>query len=121
MVPAEIPSYSGSLPIVHIAYDSAVFRASACLVNQARAARFGWNGSPIPTASVSAELWPLIEDEDWCQSSETMPNFPESSLSDEEAKDLYAYVRTFKDNAPPLEEIPTLNAIVESAGRPYQP
>ncbi len=50
-----------------------------------------------------------------------MPNFPESSLSDEEAKDLYAYVRTFKDNAPPLEEIPTLNAIVESAGRPYQP
>ena len=53
--------------------------------------------------------------------SETMPNYPESSLSDDEAKDLYAYVRTFKDNAPPLEEIPTLNEIIESASRPYSP
>ena len=53
--------------------------------------------------------------------SETMPNYPQSSLSDEEAKDLYAYVRTFRDNAPPLEEIPTLNAIIESASRPYSP
>lgn len=53
--------------------------------------------------------------------SETMPNYPENSLSDEESRDLYAYIRTFKDNAPPLEEIPTLNAIIESASRPYSP
>ena len=53
--------------------------------------------------------------------SETMPNYPEESLSDEEAKDLYAYVRTFADNAPPLEDIPTLNAIIESAAEPYSP
>ncbi len=52
---------------------------------------------------------------------ETMPNYPESSLSDDEARDLYAYVRTFRDNAPPLEEIPTLNAIVEAAAQPYEP
>ena len=53
--------------------------------------------------------------------SETMPNYPENALSDDEAKDLYAYIRTFADNAPPLEEIPTLNAIIESAAEPYSP
>lgn len=53
--------------------------------------------------------------------SETMPNYPESSLSDAEVKDIYAYVRTFEDNAPALEDIPTLNAIVEAAARPYEP
>ena len=53
--------------------------------------------------------------------SETMPNYPESSLSDEEAKDMYAYIRTFADNAPPLQDIPTLNAIIESAAEPYSP
>jgi mono/diheme cytochrome c family protein len=44
-----------------------------------------------------------------------MPNFAEASLSDKQAKDIYAYIRTFKSNAPPLKDIPTLNAIVESA------
>ena len=29
-------------------------------------ARAGWNGSPISTARVYAELWPLIMKEDWC-------------------------------------------------------
>lgn len=28
-------------------------------------ARFGWDSSPISTARVTAELWPLIENEDW--------------------------------------------------------
>ena len=28
-------------------------------------ARFGWDSSPISTARVSAELWPLIKNEDW--------------------------------------------------------
>ena len=32
-------------------------------------ARAGWNGSPISTARVYAELWPLIKDLDWCFSS----------------------------------------------------
>ena len=32
-------------------------------------ARSGWNGSPISTARVYAELWPLIMKEDWCLSS----------------------------------------------------
>jgi acetolactate synthase-1/2/3 large subunit len=29
-------------------------------------AKDGWNGSPISTARVYAELWPLIMNEDWC-------------------------------------------------------
>jgi acetolactate synthase-1/2/3 large subunit len=33
------------------------------------AKRAGWNGSPISTARVYAELWPLIMNEDWCFSS----------------------------------------------------
>ena len=53
--------------------------------------------------------------------SESMPNYPETSLSDDEARDLYAYVRTFADNAPALEDIPTLNAIIESAAEPFSP
>ena len=31
--------------------------------------RLGWNGSPVSTARVYAELWPLIANEDWCLSS----------------------------------------------------
>ena len=30
------------------------------------AKRAGWNGSPISTARIYAELWPLIKNEDWC-------------------------------------------------------
>lgn len=47
-----------------------------------------------------------------------MPNFAESTLPDEKAKDIYAYIRTFKSNAPELKDIPTLNAIVEAAEKP---
>ena len=47
-----------------------------------------------------------------------MPNFAESTLSDEKAKDIYAYIRTFKSNAPELKDIPTLNAIVDAASKP---
>jgi len=50
-----------------------------------------------------------------------MPNFPENSLSDRQAKDIYAYIRTFKSNAPPVENIQTLNDIVKAASRPYKP
>jgi acetolactate synthase-1/2/3 large subunit len=33
------------------------------------AKRAGWNGSPISTARIYAELWPLIMNEDWCLAS----------------------------------------------------
>ncbi len=44
-----------------------------------------------------------------------MPNFAENTMSDRRAKDIYAYIRTFKSNAPPLKDIPALNAIIENA------
>jgi acetolactate synthase-1/2/3 large subunit len=33
--------------------------------------RAGWNGSPISTVRLYAELWPLIANEDWCLASPT--------------------------------------------------
>jgi mono/diheme cytochrome c family protein len=50
-----------------------------------------------------------------------MPNFPVNALSDKDAKDIYAYIRTFKSNAPELKDIPALNTIVTAASRPYKP
>lgn len=34
-----------------------------------QAKRAGWDGSPVSTARIYAELWPLIMNEDWCLSS----------------------------------------------------
>jgi mono/diheme cytochrome c family protein len=51
-------------------------------------------------------------------SSTSMPNFSQASLPDKQAKDIYAYIRTFKSSAPPdLKDAPALNAIVEAAKR----
>jgi mono/diheme cytochrome c family protein len=47
--------------------------------------------------------------------STAMPNFGEASMSDNQAKDIYAYIRTFKSSAPPAKDISALNAIVEAA------
>jgi mono/diheme cytochrome c family protein len=44
-----------------------------------------------------------------------MPNFGEDALPDKQAKDIYAYIRTFKSTAPDLKNIRTLNAIVDAA------
>lgn len=50
-----------------------------------------------------------------------MPSYSEASLPDKDAKDIYAYVRTFRLNAPKIEEVPTLRKILESAEKPYKP
>jgi mono/diheme cytochrome c family protein len=47
--------------------------------------------------------------------STSMPNFGAESMSDQQAKDIYAYIRTFKSTAPDLKDIPTLNTIVEAS------
>jgi acetolactate synthase I/II/III large subunit len=41
----------------------------AAATDAVQGARGGWNASPISTARVYAELWPLIMNEDWCLSS----------------------------------------------------
>jgi mono/diheme cytochrome c family protein len=47
--------------------------------------------------------------------STSMPSFSDTALSDKQAKDIYAYIRTFKSSAPELKDIPTLNTIVDAA------
>lgn len=49
-----------------------------------------------------------------------MPAYPESALSDAEARDIYAYVQTFELNAPDVEDIPALQVILDSAGKPAE-
>jgi hypothetical protein len=49
-----------------------------------------------------------------------MPHYPESSLADAEALDIYAYIRTFKDSPPLAESNTTLQAIIRSAQSQHQ-
>ena len=55
------------------------------------------------------------------QPSTGMPNYAKETLGDAQAKDIYAYIRTFKSNAPPADKIPALNEILASAQKPYKP
>jgi len=50
--------------------------------------------------------------------STSMPNFAENTLSDKQAKDIYAYIRTFKSAPPDYKNIPLLNQIIEDASKP---
>jgi mono/diheme cytochrome c family protein len=58
-----------------------------------------------------ADLAPLFP-------STRMPSYSEAALSDTQARDIFAYVRTFELDAPPIEEVPALRAILESAAQP---
>ena len=50
-----------------------------------------------------------------------MPNYPESALSNDDARDIYAFIRSFRLNAPDVADVPALNAIIESASKPFEP
>ena len=50
--------------------------------------------------------------------SSRMPNYPASALSDADVRDVFAYVRTFKADAPAVKDVPTLKAILDTASRP---
>jgi cytochrome c553 len=50
-----------------------------------------------------------------------MPNFSAESLDDAAVSDLYAYIRTFRSNAPALENVPALNAIIDAASGSDEP
>jgi mono/diheme cytochrome c family protein len=54
------------------------------------------------------------------QPSTAMPNYPVESVSDAQAKDIYAYIRTFKSAQPPVEKIPVMNQILAAAKKPYK-
>ncbi len=46
---------------------------------------------------------------------QTMPNYAASSLSDDDARDIYAFIRTLKDDPPEVDDIPALKGILEDA------
>jgi mono/diheme cytochrome c family protein len=55
------------------------------------------------------------------QPSTTMPNYAAQTLSDVGAKDIYAYIRTFKSNAPPADQIAVFKQILGSAQKAAKP
>jgi mono/diheme cytochrome c family protein len=55
------------------------------------------------------------------QPSTSMPNYPVESLNDTQAKDIYAYIRSFKSTPPPVEKIPVMSQILAAAQKPYKP
>ena len=46
---------------------------------------------------------------------QTMPHYPASSLPDEVALDIYAYIMTLVDDPPAVEDIPALKTILDDA------
>ena len=54
------------------------------------------------------------------QPSTSMPNYPVESLSDAQARDVYAYIRSFKSAPPPIEKIPVMSQILAAAKKPYK-
>jgi mono/diheme cytochrome c family protein len=55
------------------------------------------------------------------QPSTSMPNYPVESLNDTQAKDVYAFIRSFKSTPPPVEKIPVMSQILANAQKPYKP
>jgi mono/diheme cytochrome c family protein len=49
--------------------------------------------------------------------SNSMPNYSAEVLSDEQAQDLYAYIKTLTDNPPEIEDISVLKNILDNANR----
>ena len=54
------------------------------------------------------------------QPSTSMPNYSAATLPDAQAKDIYAYIKTFKTHAPPLDQIPVFGQILTEAQKPYK-
>ena len=53
--------------------------------------------------------------------SAAMPSFPPTALSDAQARDIFAYVRTFVLHSPDPRQISALQKIIESGATPYKP
>jgi mono/diheme cytochrome c family protein len=54
------------------------------------------------------------------QPSTAMPNYPAESLNDAQARDLYAFIRSFKSAPPPIDKIPVMSQILAAAKKPYK-
>jgi len=47
----------------------------------------------------------------------SMPSFGVASLPDQQAADLFAYIKTFKSTQPALKDIPLLNQMIKEGGK----
>ena len=45
----------------------------------------------------------------------SMPNYSASTLSDEQALDIYAYIKSLKDDSPEVEDNPVMQQILDAA------
>jgi mono/diheme cytochrome c family protein len=81
----------------------------------------GTNSALIASEQAFLAFLRLRADQAPLAPSTRMPNYPASALSDHDAKDIYAYIRSFRLNAPDVESVPTLKKILQSAERPYKP
>lgn len=79
----------------------------------------GRSSPVLANAQVFTRFLRLRADQAPILPSTRMPNYPESEVSDTDARDLYAFIRSFRLNAPNIEDVPTLQRILESAERPY--
>tara|TARA_B100000900_G_C20427165_1_gene653430 strand:- start:317 stop:727 length:411 start_codon:yes stop_codon:yes gene_type:complete len=49
--------------------------------------------------------------------SNSMPNYSKNVIDDSEAKQIYAYIKTFKDSPPQLEEITIFKEMLDNSNR----
>ena len=49
--------------------------------------------------------------------SNSMPNYSADVISDEQAQDLFVYIKTLTDNPPEIEDISVLKNILDNANR----
>jgi len=87
----------------------------------------GYNGTGerplVPAASIGAlgneavflRYLRLRADQNPINPKRTMPNYSARTLSDDDARDIYAYLWSLEDSPPPVEDIPALQALLDDA------
>ena len=76
-------------------------------------------GSPLVADEALFRLFlRLRSDQAPALPSTQMPNFPAQVLNDTDVRDLFAFIRSFRANAPRVEDVPTLRRILEIAVKP---
>jgi ubiquinol-cytochrome c reductase cytochrome c subunit len=111
-------------PAGNVARGKQLFRAHGCYqchgYNGETGARdlVGTNSPLIADLATFTMFLRMRGDQAPLLPSTRMPNFPASALPDADVRDLFAYIRTFKLDAPEVKDVPALKAILESASRP---
>jgi hypothetical protein len=49
---------------------------------------------------------------------QSMPSFPSTAISDAAARDIFAYIRTFKLDKPDVQDAPAMKSILDLARQP---